>query len=231
MASAIEERLCSVRERISGACKRVHREPKDVGFILVTKQVDPFQIREAYRLGIRDFGENRVQEFTDKQDQLPKDIQWHFIGSLQTNKVKFLLGQVALIHSCDRLDLAEELEKQAAKQGQTVKLLIQVNTSGEKTKQGFNLLGIKENISKIVGLKRLNIRGLMTIGPNTQDQNKIRSAFRSLRTLRDQLQQEFPACDWRYLSMGMSADFELAIEEGANLLRLGTAVFGERPLK
>ena len=224
----IEERLCAVRKRIQDTCKRVNRDPKDIELLLVTKQVSSSQIEEAYRLGIRDFGENRAQELIDKQNQLPQDIRWHFIGSLQTNKVKFLLGQVVLIHSCDRLDLARELAKQAANQSQAIEILIQVNTSGEATKHGFSLSTAREGISEIVKFEHLKIRGLMTIGPNTEDQNRIRSAFRSLRVLRDQLQQECPKVDWHYLSMGMSSDFELAIEEGANLLRLGTAIFGER---
>ena len=227
----IDRQLRGVTERIREASQRTGRDPKEVELVLVTKEVDPSRIKLAYDLGVRDFGENKVQDLMAKQNKLPKDVRWHFIGSLQTNKVKLLIGQVALIHSCDRVDLAREIEKQAAKQNRTVDILIQVNTSGEETKHGFDPKSVKQAISQIVTLDHLRVRGLMTIGPNTQDQEKTRESFRTLRNLKDQLQQEFPNCDWCYLSMGMSSDFELAIEEGANLLRIGSAVFGPRPGK
>jgi len=224
----IDRQLRGVTERIHQACKRAGRDPKGVKLVLVTKEVAPSRIKLAYDLGVRDFGENKVQDLMAKQGELPKDIRWHFIGSLQTNKVKLLVDQVALIHSCDRLELAKELEEQAAKRNQTVDILIQVNTSREETKHGFDPKFVKQAVSQIVVLGHLKVRGLMTMGPNTQDQERIRQSFRALRSLKDQLQQEFPNGEWHYLSMGMSFDFELAIEEGANLLRIGTAVFGER---
>ncbi len=225
----IDRQLRGVTERIHEVCKRSGRDSKEIRFILVTKEVDLNKIKSAYDLGVRDFGENRVQHLIAKQGELPKDIKWHFIGSLQTNKVKSLIGQVTLIHSCDRVELAKEIEKQAAKQGQTVDILVQVNTSGEATKHGFDPGNIKQAVLEIAAFSHLKLRGLMTVGPNTQDQEKIRRSFRALRNLRDQLQKEFQHCDWRYLSMGMSSDFEIAIEEGANLLRIGSAVFGPRP--
>ncbi|MBI4358282.1 MAG: YggS family pyridoxal phosphate-dependent enzyme [Candidatus Omnitrophica bacterium] len=225
---SIDRQLRDIKERIVKACERARRDPKAIELVLVTKEVEPKRVREAYDLGIRDFGENRAQEFVEKKENLPRDIRWHFIGSLQTNKVKFLVGQVVLIHSCDRLELAEALEKQAKKAAETVDLLIQVNTSGEETKHGFEPDVVEAAVSKISGMGRLKIRGLMSIGPNTENQEEIRRSFRSLRLLRDQLKKSHPAMDWRYLSMGMSSDFEFAIEEGANLLRIGTAVFGER---
>ncbi len=227
----IDRQLRGVTERIHEACKRAGRDPKEVELVLVTKEVDPGRIKLAYDLGIRDFGENRTQDLMAKQGELPKGIRWHFIGSLQTNKVKSLIGQVALIHSCDRIDLAREIEKQAAKQGQTADILVQVNTSGEETKHGFSPSDVQQAVSEITAFDHLRLRGLMTIGPNTQNQVKIRESFRALSNLKDQLRQKFKNCDWRYLSMGMSSDFELAIEEGANLLRIGSAVFGPRPEK
>ena len=227
----IDRQLRGVTERIREASQRTGRDPKEVELVLVTKEVDPGRIKLAYDLGVRDFGENKVQDLMAKQNKLPKDVRWHFIGSLQTNKVKLLIGQVALIHSCDRVDLAREIEKQAAKQNRTVDILIQVNTSGEETKHGFDPKSVKQAISQIMTLEHLKVCGLMTIGPNTQDQEKTRESFHTLRNLKDRLQQEFPNCDWCYLSMGMSSDFELAIEEGANLLRIGSAVFGPRPGK
>ena len=224
----VVQELSSLRERIQNVCTRTGRDHKEIELVLVTKEVDLEKIKEAYQLGCRDFGENRVQDLVKKQKVLPEDIRWHFIGHVQTNKVKVLAGNIALIHSCDRLDLAKEIQRQAEKRNQTVELLIQVNTSGEKTKQGFYPKNAEEAVSEIAMLNRLKIRGLMTIGPNAQDLNEIRRSFRSLRVLRDELRDQFPRADWHYLSMGMSSDFEIAIEEGANLLRIGTAVFGPR---
>ncbi len=224
----VERELRAVYDRIGVACKKSGRSSDEIELVLVTKEVDLERIQEAYRLGHRLFGENKVQEFTAKKTFLPSDIQWHFIGNLQTNKVKFLVQEVALIHSCDRMDLALELEKQAELANSQFEILIQVNTSAEPTKHGFDSKAVEWAVSQIKSLKRLNVRGLMTIGPNTQDEKEIRSAFSKLRHVRDELGKHFPKIDWHYLSMGMSSDFEFAIEEGANLLRIGTAVFGKR---
>lgn len=224
----IEQGLKAVKSRAAAACSRVGRRASEIEFVLVTKGVQISRIHEAFQLGVRDFGENRVQELIAKRDHLPKDIRWHFIGHLQTNKVKFLVGRTFLIHSCDRLDLANEIQKHAEKENQVVQVLIQVNTSGEKTKYGFLPDETRQIVPKIAALDRLIVRGLMTIGPRILDQERTRYSFRLLRVLKDRLQDQFPKLDWHYLSMGMSADFELAIEEGANLLRMGTAVFGKR---
>lgn len=224
--SMIEGQLKELKARISEACARAGRHAEEVRAVLVTKGVAPARILEAYQLGERDFGENRVQEWEKKAAQLAADIHWHLIGHLQTNKVKQVVGKTALIHSCDRLDLAEALQKEADKQAQTVPVLIQVNTSGEITKQGFFPEEMRNAVSKITKLNRIQILGLMTIGPLTENQDEIRKSFKSLRQLREKLKMEFKTIDWRYLSMGMSGDFEIAVEEGANLLRVGTAVFG-----
>lgn len=224
----IDRRWHTLTERIHAACQRANRNHEDVELVLVTKEIAPNEIERAYRLGVRDFGESQVQEWAEKRRHLPLDIRWHFMGSLQTNKVKFLVGQVALIHSCDRLDLAKALQKEAEKHHRIVDVLIQVNTSGEETKHGFQPNAVAHSVSEILAFNCLNIRGLMTIGPHTEDKKRIRSSFQSLRALRDRLQRDFPNVDWHYLSMGMSSDFELAIEEGGNLLRIGSAVFGER---
>ena len=209
----LEHQLRAVKDRIDGSCKRVGRNPEEIELVLVTKEVDFARIEEAYRLGVRDFGENRVQELVVKEQRLSRDIRWHFIGNLQTNKVKFLVDKIALVHSCDRLDLAKALQKQAEKLNAEVDVLIQVNTSGENAKHGFHPQRVEEAISEIRRLNRLKIRGLMTIGPNTEDRERIRDSFRLLRTLRDQLQHDFLSVDFHYLSMGMSSDFELAIED------------------
>ncbi len=196
--------------------------------VLVAKNVPANRIQEAFDLGCRDFGENRVQEFLGKRGALPRDIHWHFVGHLQTNKVKSLLGEIELLHSLDRMELAGEIEKQAEKRNFTVKALLQVNTSGEATKSGFEPDQTEEVLSALKESRRIKIEGLMTIGPLTEDQETIRASFRKLRLLRDRLRERFPEMPLKELSMGMSLDFEIAIEEGATLLRIGTAVFGAR---
>ena len=220
-----------VTERIRARAERAGCDPEAIRLVLVTKEVGLDRIRQAYDLGMRDFGENRVQDLTAKAEQLPGDIRWHFIGHLQTNKVKHLIGHTAMIHSCDRLELARELQKQAERLNQAVEILIQVNASGETTKHGFSPKGLEEPISEICGFSRLKLCGLMTIGPNTQDEANVGASFHLLKTLREQLNRQFSDHSWQYLSMGMSSDFEIAIEEGANLLRIGSAVFGERSRK
>ena len=226
--SMIEDRLKQLKAHISEACARAGRRSEEVQTVLVTKQVKPDRVQEACQLGERDFGESRVQEWETKRTQLPSDIRWHLIGHLQTNKVKQVVGKTVLIHSCDRLDLAEAIQKEADKHAQTVPVLIQVNTTGEITKQGFFPEEMRNAVSEIKKLDRIQILGLMTIGPLTENQDEIRKSFKSLRLLREKLKTEFKTIDWRYLSMGMSGDFEIAVEEGANLLRIGSFVFGPR---
>lgn len=197
--------------------------------VLVTKTVPPEKIRQALVSGLGDLGENRVQELLEKQEAL-KDLplRWHMIGHLQTNKVKQVVGRAALIQSLDRPELAEEIERQAAlKQIQSVPCLIQVNSSGETSKFGLKPDDVESFVSGLK-TKAIRIQGLMTIGPNTEDPEKIRASFRLMRELREALKKKFPAHNWETLSMGMSGDYTIAIEEGATLIRVGTAVFGER---
>jgi len=220
--------LANLKRRIQAASEQAGRRAEEIDLVLVTKAVEPKRIFEAYELGHRKFGENKVQELLAKQSELPKDIEWHFIGSLQTNKAKDLIGAVRLIHSCARIELAREIEKQAEKRNQKVDALIQVNASGEATKHGFAPIQVKRAVSEMAGFAHLNIEGLMTIGPNTDNKEQIKQTFETLRRLRDELKTAFPAHSWKHLSMGMSSDFEIAIEAGANLLRIGSAVFGAR---
>lgn len=196
--------------------------------MLVTKSVPPERVREAFEAGARDFGENRVQEFLRKKNGLPSGIHWHFQGGLQTNKVKPLLGEITLLHSLDRTHLAEEIQKQAEKKSLTVEALVQVNTSGEATQSGFGSEEVSGAVDRLRAFSQIRLRGLMTIGPFTDDAARVRACFRKLRDLRDRLKKQFPEIDWGHLSMGMSSDFEIAIEEGATIVRVGTAVFGER---
>lgn len=224
----IKERLIRVQERIQEAAVRSRRNPAEVALILVSKTVPPEGIQEAFEAGARDFGENRVQELLKKKPGLPPEIRWHFQGHLQTNKVKFLLGEVEWLHSLDRVGLAREIEKQAEKRNLAVDALLQVNTTREPTKSGCAPEEVGETLGKMSGFSRIRIRGLMTIGPLTQDERLIRKSFGDLRKLRDKMVQEFPDKELQELSMGMSSDFEIAIEEGSTMVRIGTAVFGER---
>ena len=185
-------------------------------------------MREAYEAGIRDFGENRVQELLAKKTSLPGDVRWHFQGRLQTNKVKSLWGEIVLLHSLDRLELAEEIQKQAQKKNSDLDALLQVNTSGEETKAGFQPEETERAVTTLKNFSHIRLQGLMTIGPFAEDEKKVRAGFERLRTLRDGLQKKFPEIPLRHLSMGMSSDFEWAVEEGATIVRIGTAVFGER---
>lgn len=227
--SMIAQRLQELSRKIGESCKRSGRQESEVKVVLVTKGVSVDVIRQAYDAGCRDFGENRVQEFLEKKDTLPDDIRWHLIGHLQTNKIKYVAGQIVLLHSLDRLELAEALEKQAEKRGLSFDVLIQVNVAREETKQGFEVEAVKDSVRQIqASCPHVKIQGLMTIGPNAEDKGKIRECFRKLCELRDELKKDFPEIDWKYLSMGMSSDFEIAVEEGANILRIGTAVFGAR---
>ena len=182
-------------------------------------------IWDAYRLGCRDFGENRVQEWLEKKNKLPDDIRWHMIGHLQTNKVKDCAGEAALIHSVDSVKLAQAIEKAAAAKNQIVDCLVQVNTSGEASKFGV-APGEAEKLVEAV-FPHLKLKGLMTIGPLTDDATKTRASFRLLKELFEKI-KKVSKPDFTILSMGMSSDFEIAIEEGANLIRIGTAVFGAR---
>lgn len=194
----------------------------------VTKNVPVERIQEAFDAGARDFGENRVQEWLEKKPRLPQEIRWHFVGRLQTNKVKYLLAEepAPFLHSLDRIELAEEIEKQAEKRNVRLDALIQVNTSGEATKAGFAPEAVEKTLESMKRFNRIRIRGLMTLGPLTEEEERIRAGFRQLRELRDEFRKKDP--EMIHLSMGMSSDFEIAVEEGATLVRLGAALFGER---
>lgn len=214
--------------RIEKAARRAGANPAEITLVLVSKNVSTPLIEGAYKAGARDFGENRVQELLEKKPCLPGEIQWHFVGHLQTNKVKSVLGEVALLHSLDRISLAEEIQKYSEKKNLTVEVLIQVNTTGEASKSGFAPEEVEGALEKLKPMNRIRIQGLMTLGPLTDNQEAIRGSFRKLWTLRGKLQKKFPDLSLTRLSMGMSSDFEIAVEEGATILRIGTAVFGEK---
>ena len=215
-----------LRLSIEAAAQRAGRDADGIRLVLVTKTVEPARILEAYKAGERDFGENRVQEWQEKKDALPEDIRWHLIGHLQTNKVKYVIGRVALIHSLDRPELADAIEKQAeAKKIAEVPCLVQVNMSEEASKFGLDPAGVEDFIEHMSQRPRVKILGLMAIGPLTEEEGKIRECFRKTRELSEALKKKFSQHSWNILSMGMSADYRIAIEEGANMLRIGSLIF------
>jgi pyridoxal phosphate enzyme (YggS family) len=218
----ISERLTDVRARIDAACRRAGRSPGDVTLVGVTKGFPPAAVAEAVEAGLQDCGENRVQEAAAKiaaLDALGVRPRWHLIGHLQTNKVKTALGLFAILHSVDSLRLAQEISDRAA---QPVPILLEVNVSQEASKFGFSMGELPAAVSAISALPHLDVRGLMTVAPLSHDPEAARPFFRQLRDLRD-------ATGLRELSMGMTDDFEVAIEEGATMVRVGRAIFGERP--
>lgn len=234
-AQPLPEKIRQLRRKIGEAAKRAGRSAEDIRFLLATKTVEVSRIRLAFDAGVSDFGENRVQEFLGKKKAFDDDsktgpnIRWHFIGHLQTNKVKHVIGRVELLHSLDRPELFHELERQANLKGiGGVRCLIQVNSSEEATKYGFKAGEVRNFVKGLPNETPVRFEGLMTVGPLTEDERQIRKAFRNVRVLQQELQEEFPRYSWRTLSMGMSQDYEIAIEEGANLLRIGTLVFGRR---
>jgi pyridoxal phosphate enzyme (YggS family) len=191
--------------------------------------VEPERILRIIDEGILDLGENRVQELTKKYDKINRECNWHLIGHLQTNKVKYILDKVKLIHSVDRIELAQEINKRAQRHGITIDVLVQVNVSGEESKFGVSLEGAQELVEKINHLSHLKTRGFMTIAPFAEDPERIRYVFSKLRDFSIDIRKEkLDNRSMDILSMGMSNDFEVAIEEGSNMVRIGTALFGKR---
>ena len=202
---------------------------QDVTLIAVSKTKPESDIMQAYEAGIRDFGENKVQELCAKYDDLPKDIRWHLIGHLQTNKVKYIIGKTYLIHSVDSLKLAKEIEKEAAKKDVTVDILIQVNISGEESKSGISCEEAPGLYKMISEMPHINIKGFMTIAPICDDQEEVRPVFAELKKLSVDIGKASGDNTLKYeLSMGMSGDFKAAVLEGATYVRIGSSIFGAR---
>ncbi len=218
-----------VRSAIAQAAERVGRDTQDVTLIAVSKTVPLELVRMAYNLGVTNFGENRVQDALPKIAEFhPSDARWHMIGHLQTNKASKVIGAFASVESVDNLHLAQALERHAAKQGNELPVLLQVNVSGEASKEGMSPDEAPHMARQIVALPHLRVEGLMTIAPIAPNPEETRPVFRQLRLLRDHLRTEIPQCDWQHLSMGMTDDYRVAIEEGATIVRIGRAIFGER---
>ena len=225
----IKENLEVVENNIRIACEKAGRDRSEVTLIAVSKTKPVSDIREAMACGITVFGENKVQEIRDKTAEITEPLSWHMIGHLQTNKVKYLPGVACMIHSVDNIGLAQEIEKQAAKHELIMDVLIEVNMAGEDTKFGLSPEDTIPFVKEISTFEHLNIRGLMTIAPFTDDPESNRVYFRGLRKLKDDINAlNIPGVNMDTLSMGMTGDYQVAIEEGATFVRVGTGIFGER---
>lgn len=221
-----QENYKHILEEIGKAALRVGRNPKDVKLICVTKNVAWQDIQPIYDLGQRNFGESRLQEAFEKQTAAPEDCLWHFIGTLQKNKVRKVIENFVLIHSIDSYELALKISHCSQELGLTTQVLLEANTSGESTKHGLTPNEWKEYFEKLLALPSISIKGLMTMASYTDDDNLIRNSFAALRELRDDLREIAGGkIDLSELSMGMSHDFKIAIEEGATLVRIGSAIF------
>ena len=225
----LQENLQQVEANICKACENAGRKRSDVTLIAVSKTKPIEMLQTVYDLGPRDFGENKVQEMCEKMEVLPKNIRWHMIGHLQTNKVKYIVGKTELIHSVDSLHLAKEIEKQAAKQNVTVSILVEVNIAGEESKFGTSRDEAISLVEEIAKLDHIHIKGLMTIAPFVDDPEDNRQYFRDIKQLSvDIAQKNIDNVSMNVLSMGMTGDYTVAIEEGATMVRVGTGIFGER---
>jgi pyridoxal phosphate enzyme (YggS family) len=226
----VADNVKSIRHKIALACERAGRSADEVTLVAVSKTFDSNSIHQAVEAGVVDIGENFVQELARKRDALQDErIRWHFIGHLQTNKVKYIAGWIHLVHAVDSLHLAKELDRHAGRTGRRVDVLIEVNTSGEATKFGVQPEQALPLIHGLSPLQHLRVLGLMTMGPFVGDAEVSRPAFRILKEIGDRVQQD--GFHLPHLSMGMTGDFETAIEEGATIVRIGTAIFGPRATK
>ncbi|WP_242519992.1 YggS family pyridoxal phosphate-dependent enzyme [Rhodospirillum rubrum] len=227
-ARAFAANLLTVRDRIASACRRCGRQPEEVRLLPVTKTVPAPLLRLAFAAGLSDFAENKLQEARDKQVELADlAIRWSIIGHLQTNKVKYLVRFAAEFHALDSLRLAEEMNRRLDAQGRDLDVFVQVNTSGEASKYGLPPAEVIPFVERLADYPRLKPRGLMTLAIFSADTDRVRTCFRLLRALRDQTATLHPGMT--QLSMGMSGDYEAAIEEGADVVRVGQAIFGPRP--
>lgn len=238
--SHLEANLRSVQERIAAAAGRAGRDPAEIALVAVTKNQSPATIGAAYGLGLRLFGENRVEEAETKEPELPGDISWHMIGHIQSRKAKRVAQRFQMVHSVDSVKLARRLDRACGGQPHPLPVLLECNVSGEAAKYGFaadrwardgtQRGTLWSAVESIVALPNLELRGLMTMAPIVASPELARPVFIRLRELRDELAADFPQTDWRELSMGMTDDFEVAVEEGATLVRVGRAIFApEQP--
>ena len=225
----IKENIELVQEKIRLACQRAGRQEQEVTLIAVSKTKPLSMIEEAYRTGMREFGENKPQELRDKAKLMKEPVHWHMIGTLQSNKIKYVTGTACLIHSVDSVNLAKSIEKEASKKDLIMEILLEVNIAEEKTKHGFSVDELSSAIFELSMLPHLKIRGLMTVAPYTENAEENRIYFRKMKELLvDINKKNIDNICMDCLSMGMSSDYEVAIEEGATMVRVGTGIFGER---
>ena len=225
----LKENLALVEKEIQEACKRAGRDRKEVTLIAVSKTKPVCELKEAYDPSDLVFGENKVQELADKYEKLPKDIHWHMIGHLQRNKVKYIIDKVDLIHSVDSIRLAETIESEAAKRNITVNILIEVNVAGEESKFGLSPKELPAFVEEVAKFPHIRVQGLMTIAPFVEVSEENRRIFESLRKLSvDIREKNVDNMTMRVLSMGMTNDYSVAVEEGATMVRVGTGIFGAR---
>jgi pyridoxal phosphate enzyme (YggS family) len=225
----IKENWDRLWERINEVCHRSGRHPEEIKVVAVAKTIPVELVREAVECGITEIGENRVQEAKDKYEAIGNRAHWHLVGHLQTNKVKAALEIFELIHSLDSVRLANEISSRAQRIKKEARVLLQVNTSEEESKFGLEPEKVVEFAEQVATLPNLKVKGLMTIGPFTDEDRLMRESFRELRGLFEKLRAaSIPNIDMEILSMGMSADYEVALQEGANMLRIGTSIFGPR---
>lgn len=222
---SLQERIDSVKRRIREACRRAQRPEDAVQLVAVSKKVRVEHLEEAVSGGLRTFGENRVQEFLQKYQVLGERVEWHLIGHLQRNKARYLVKRIRMIHSLDSLELAATLDRLSKEQGYPWQVLVQVNISGEETKSGLAPGELGDFLDRTREMRGLEIVGLMTMAPICENPEETRPVFRGLRELRDAVQRTRPWINLRHLSMGMTNDFEVAVEEGATLVRIGSALF------
>ena len=219
------ENISSLKKEIEDTCRDSGRSPEDITIIAATKYVGPEGVAIVYKSGINDFGENRSDELANKKEAISGDSRWHFIGHLQTRKAKIVVPLVEYIHSIDSLKTLEKVGKEAKKINKIQKVLIEVNISGEQTKYGLDRNQVDSFISDSLGIKNIEVKGFMTMAPYTDDLKHIREIFKSLRLLREEMTHTFSDLDLSDLSMGMSNDFRIAIEEGATMIRVGSNIF------
>ena len=228
---SVAENLKTIRERVDAACERAGRRPEEVALIAVSKTKPLSMLQEAYEAGARDFGENKVQEILEKYPEMPEDARFHMIGHLQTNKVKQVVGKAVLIHSVDSLHLAEKIEQEAAKRDLTADILLEVNVAREESKFGLMLEEVIPLLEEVKNLPHVRVRGLMTIAPNVENPEENRKHFKKLYQLYvDIKSKNIDNGTMGVLSMGMTGDFEVAVEEGATMIRVGTGIFGSRQI-
>ena len=225
----VKENLKDVEARVAAACERAGRKREDVTLIAVSKTKPVEMIREIMECGVVDFGENKVQEMCSKMEVITEPLHWHLIGHLQRNKVKYIVDKAYLIHSVDSMRLAQEIQKEAQKHEVTCNVLVEINIGGEETKSGVPKEEAMELVKGIAELPNVKVKGLMTIAPPVEKPEDARGYFKEMKAVFEEIKAaDIPGVEMKELSMGMTGDFEVAIEEGATMVRVGTAIFGAR---